>query len=435
MVDALMVDQFPPAQDLRSGKNDAPKGGNIHQEEAMARSSSFISAALMLVVLSVSAAAEDASPGVTAKEIKVGATFPFSGPASQLGNTGKSLSAYISMINDRGGINGRTVKLITLDDGFSPPKAVEQVRRLVESEEVALIIGSLGTSTNTATAKYLNAKKVPSLFIVAGATKFENYKDYPYTTTGLPSYNTEGKMYAKYLTETAPNAKVAILYQNDDLGKDFVLAFKEYLKDDFEKRVVTASYEVSEPTIDSQIVKLRGAGAEALLVAGTPKFAAQALRRASEIDWHPIRIVNHISGSIPALRLAGLDKAVGVVTAAYSKSPSDPAWREDEGMKWYRTFFEKYLPGSDFEDGSYLTGANEGMLLEQVLKQCGDDLSRENITRQARNLRDFILPTALPGIKINTSETNNRAWTQLQLQRWDGARWERFGSVLNADSH
>jgi ABC-type branched-subunit amino acid transport system substrate-binding protein len=375
------------------------------------------------------------APGVIATEIKIGGVFPFSGPASSIGLVGRGIIAYVQSINDRGGINGRKVNYIAYDDAYSPPKTVEHVRKLVESDAVAFMFGQLGTPGNTASAKYLLAKHVPSIAIVSGSSKFTNVTDFPLTTTGLVSFDTEGKIYAKYLTKALPNAKYAILYQNDDLGKDYFNAFKAFLKDDFEKRVVAAAYEVTEPTIDSQVVGLKSSGAEALLVAGTPKFAAQAIRKASEIGWKAKIIVNFPSSSVSAtLKPAGFENAVGVIVGTFNKDPTDSKWNDDEGMKGYRAFFAKYLPGSDIGDTNYLTGYQQGMILEQILKQCGDDLSRENVVKQAKSLKDLVLPTAMPGITINTSSTSNMIWTQLQLQRWSGTNWEQFGEVLDVKS-
>ncbi|WOH83080.1 ABC transporter substrate-binding protein [Bradyrhizobium sp. BEA-2-5] len=374
------------------------------------------------------------TPGVSESEVKVGATFPFSGPASPLSNTGKGLIAYVHSVNDRGGINGRKINLITYDDAYTPPKAVEQTRKLIESDEVAFLFSPLGTPGIGATVKYVTAKKVPHLFVVSGATKFANFTEFPLTTTGLPSYNTEGKIYAKYVTQTAPDAKIAILYQNDDLGRDFVAAFKEVLKADFDRKVVTSPYEVTEPTIESRVVTLKASGAQAFLIAGTPKFAAQAIKKANEIGWSPLTIVNYVSSSVSATIVpAGADKAVGVVVATITKDPNDRKWADDPGMKWYRAHFEKYLPGADIGDNNYLFGTQQGRILEQVLKQCGDDLSRENIVKQARNIRGLVLPTLMPGITINTGPDNSMAYTQLQLQRWTGSSWEQFGGVLSAD--
>jgi ABC-type branched-subunit amino acid transport system substrate-binding protein len=375
------------------------------------------------------------APGVTSTEIKIGGIFPFSGPASSIGLTGKGLVAYIQSINDRGGVNGRKINYIALDDAYSPPKAVEHVRRLVESDDVSFIFGQLGTPGNTAVAKYLKSKGVPSIAVVSGSSRFTDVKEFPLTTTGLVSYETEGKIYAKFLNTALPNAKYAILYQNDDLGKDYVNAFRSFMKADFDKRVVTAAYEVSEPTVDSQVVNLKSSGAEALFIAGTPKFAAQAIRKASEIGWKATVVINFPSSSVGGtLRPAGLDKSVGVVVGTISKDPSDNRWEKDEGVQAYRTFFDKYLAGSDYSNTSYLTGYMQGMILEQILKQCGDDLSRKNIVTQAKAIHDLTIPVSAPGIRINTSPTNNMVWTQLQLQRWSGTSWEPFGQILDASS-
>ena len=388
----------------------------------------------LVLALSAPAFAADA-PGVTATEIKIGGVFPFSGPASSIGLVGKAVLAYVQSINDLGGINGRKINYIAMDDAYSPPKAVEQVRKLVESDEVAFIFSQLGTPGNTASAKYLALKGVPTIALVSGSNKFTSVADFPLTTTGLVSFDTEGKIYAKFLSKALPNAKYAILYQNDDLGKDYVNAFKAFLKSDFDKKVVAAAYEITDPTVDSQVVNLKSSGAEALLVAGTPKFSAQAIRKAAEIGWKPTLIVNFPSSSVSStLKTAGFDNAVGVIVGTFIKDPTDSKWNDDPGMKAYRAFFAKYLPGSDIGDTNYLTGYQQGMILEQILKQCGSDLSRENIVRQAKSLKDLVLPTAMPGISINTSATSNMIWTQLQLQRWSGTNWEQFGEVLDVKS-
>ena len=388
----------------------------------------------LALALSAPAFAADA-PGVSATEIKIGGVFPFSGPASSIGLVGKGVLAYVQSINDRGGINGRKINYIAMDDAYSPPKSVEHVRKLVDSDEVSFIFSQLGTPGNSATAKYLAVKGVPSIAIVSGSSKFTNVQDYPLTTTGLVSYDVEGQIYAKYLTRMVPTGKYAILYQNDDLGKDYVNAFRTFLKSDFDKRVVTAAYEVTEPTVDSQVVNLKSSGAEAFFIAGTPKFAAQAIRKAAEIGWKPTVIIDFPSSSVAGtLKPAGLDKSVGVIVGTTNKDPIDPKWTNDEGMKAYLAFFEKYLPGADISNTSYLTGYQQGILLEQILKQCGDDLSRANILRQAKSLKDFEISTALPGIKVNTSAKNNMVWTQMRLQRWNGSSWELFGDVLDAAS-
>ncbi|MBR0825259.1 ABC transporter substrate-binding protein [Bradyrhizobium manausense] len=393
-------------------------------------------AASAVLLVAMASAASCETQGISETEIRIGATFPFSGPASPLSNTGKGLIAYVNSINDRGGINGRKINLITYDDAYSPPKTVEQTRKLVESDEVAFLFSPLGTPGISATIKYVNAKKVPHLFVVSGVTKFANFAEFPMTTTGLPSYNTEGRIYAKYIAQTRPNAKIAILYQNDDLGKDFVAAFKAHLKDDFDRKVVVSSYEVTEPTIESHVVALKSSGAEAFLFAGTPKFAAQAIKKSDEIGWKPLFLINLVSTSVSSTIVpAGPEKAVGIIAATMLKDPGDKKWAGDPGMNWYREHFAKYLPGADIGDANYLFGTQQGQILEQVLKQCGDDLSRENILKQARNIRGLSLPTLIPGVTINTGLDNSMAYTQLQLQRWTGSSWEQFGSVLSADGN
>jgi branched-chain amino acid transport system substrate-binding protein len=399
----------------------------------MFRTIRLASVALALALAAPAAAAD--SPGVTPTEIRIGGGFPFSGPASSIGLVGKGVLAYVQLINDRGGIHNRKINYIAMDDAYSPPKAVEHIRKLVDSDEVSFIFSQLGTPGNTASAKYLAAKGIPTIAVVSGSSKFTNVQEYPRTTTGLVSYDVEGQIYAKYLSRAVPSGKYAILYQNDDLGKDYVNAFRAFLKSDFDRRVVTAAYEVTEPTVDSQVVNLKSSGAEAFFIAGTPKFAAQAIRKAAEIGWKPTVIVDFPSSSIAGtLKPAGLDKSVGVIVGTTNKDPTDPRWNDDEGIKAYRAFFEKYLPGADISNTSYLTGYQQGILLEQILKQCGDDLSRGNILRQAKSLRDVVLPTALPDIKVNTSPTSNMVWTQMRLQRWNGTSWGLFGDVLDARS-
>jgi branched-chain amino acid transport system substrate-binding protein len=390
-------------------------------------------AALALLLSGPAFAAEE--PGISATEIKIGGVFPFSGPASSIGLVGRGVMAYIQSVNDRGGINGRKINYIAYDDAYSPPKAVEHVRKLVESDEVSFMFGQLGTPGISATAKYLKSKGVPSIAIISGSSKFTDVANYPLTTTGLVSYDTEGKIYAKYLTKALPNGKYAVLYQNDDLGKDYLNAFKAFLGKDFDRKVVSASYEVTEPTVDSQVVNLKSSGADALVIAGTPKFAAQAIRQASVIGWKATVIINFPSGSVGGtLTPAGLDKSVGVIVGTTNRDVLDPAWKDEPGMQAYRAFFDKYLLGADITNGSYLTGYQQGVLLEQILKQCGNDLSRKNILAQAKNLKDFVVPTALPGIKVNTTDTENMIWTQMRLQRWTGASWQAFGEVLDARS-
>src|SRR5213083_2770808 len=331
----------------------------------------FKLASALMLALSAPAFAAD-TPGVTATEIKIGGVFPFSGPASSIGLVGKGVLAYVQSINDRGGINGRRINYIAMDDAYSPPKAVEHVRKLVESDAVAFIFGQLGTPGNTASAKYLALKGVPTIAIVSGSNKFTNVADYPLTTTGLVSFDTEGKIYAKYLSRALPNAKYAILYQNDDLGKDYVNAFKSFLKSDFDKKVVTAAYEITDPTVDSQVVTLKSSGAEALLVAGTPKFSAQAIRKVAEIGWQPMILLNYPSASVGAtLKPAGLERSTGVIVGTIVMDATDAQWDSTDAMKNYRAFIDKYMPGADIADGNYLFGYTQAMLLEHLIKQCG----------------------------------------------------------------
>ena len=393
----------------------------------------WVACALLLASETPSLAAD--TPGVTPTEIKVGGIFPFSGPASSIGLVGRGVLAYVQSINDRGGINGRRINYIAYDDAYSPPKAVEHARKLVEADEVAFIFSQLGTPGNTATAKYLKSKGVPTIAIVSGSNKFTDVANFPLTTTSLVSFDTEGRIYAKFLNRTLPDAKYAILYQNDDLGKDYVNAFKELLKSDFDRKVVVAAYEISDPTIESQIVNLKSSGAGALLVAGTPKFAAQAIRKAHELGWKPMILLNYPSSSVGAtLKPAGLDVSTGVIVGTVTMDPADSQWDQNEGMKNFRAFVDKYMPGIDIADTNYLFGYTQGMLLEQLIKQCGDDLSRENIIKQARSFHDLVLPTVLPGIKINTSNKINMNYTQMRLQRWTGNHWDLFNEVLDASS-
>jgi branched-chain amino acid transport system substrate-binding protein len=402
------------------------------EEGAMLRA--LMAACALSATLVTSVLAADA-PGVTPTEIRIGGIFPFSGPASSIGLVGKALLAYVQSINDRGGINGRKINYIAYDDAYSPPKAVEHARKLVEGDEIAFMFSELGTPGNSATAKYLLTKKVPTIAIVTGASKFTNVETHPLTTTSLVSYDTEGKIYAKYLTKTLPNARYAILYQNDDLGRDYLSAFKDVLKGDFDRKVTASTYEMSDPTVESQVVTLKSTGAEALMVAGTPKFAAQAIRKAHELGWRPMILLNNPSSSVSAtLKPAGLDVATGVVVASITMDPADSQWDQSEGMKNYRAFVDKYLPGIDLSENNYLFGYTQGLLLEQLLKQCGDDLSRPNIIKQARNLRNVTLPTLLPGIAINTTDKINMNYTRMRLQRWTGTHWDLFTEVLDASS-
>jgi branched-chain amino acid transport system substrate-binding protein len=393
-------------------------------------------AVLVAALLSVSVpASADDMPGVTQTEIKIGGVFPFSGPASAIGLVGKGLLAYVQSINDRGGINGRKINYIALDDAYTPPKTVEQVRKLVESDEVAFMFSQLGTAGVSATAKYLASHGIPNVAIVTGSSRFTSLADYPQTTTGLVSYVTEGTIYAKFFKSKLPNSKYAILYQNDDLGKDHVKAFKAFFGAEFDQKVTIESYDTTFPTIDSQVLNLKASGADGLLIAGTPKFAAQAIRKAAQIGWKATIVLNYPSSSVSAtIHPAGDDNAIGVLAGTINKDPSDLSWVNDPGMKEYRVFFDKYLAGSDIAETNYLYGYQQGMLLEILLRQCGSDLSRTNIIRQSLSLKDVVLPTAAPGLTINTSPENNMMWTQMQMQRWNGKAWEKLGDVVDGKS-
>jgi branched-chain amino acid transport system substrate-binding protein len=336
-------------------------------------------------------------------------------------------------INDRGGVNGRKIKLIALDDAYTPSKSVEQNRKLVESDEVAFLFSPLGTASISSIVKYANDRKVPHLFVVSGATKFTNAAEFPYTTTGLASFDAEGKVYAKFITQKMPGARIAILYQNDDMGKDLVKAFRSYMKDDFDKLVTAKSYETTDPTVDAQIVMLKSTRAEAVFLGGSPKFTAQALRKIREIGWNPLTVVNVASSSIAgALAPAGLDNAKGLVTSTFMKDPTDPNWVNDPAMNDYKAFLAKYLPSGDIAETTYVLGVVQGEILEQMLKQCGNDLSRENIIKQALNLKNYTPSLVLPGIAVNTSAGNHQAWTTLQLQQFNGKNWSAIGKLISA---
>ena len=373
------------------------------------------------------------TPGVTDKEIKIGQTMPYSGPASSYGAIGKAELAYFKKVNDEGGINGRVLNLLSLDDGYSPPKTVEQIRRLVEQDQVAFIFQSLGTPPNSAIQKYLNDRKVPHLFVATGATKWADPKHFPWTIGWQPNYQTEAHIYAKYLLADKPGAKIGILFQNDDYGKDYVIGLKDGLGDKAKSMIVREeSYETSDPTVDSQIVSLQDSGADTFLNATTPKFAAQAIRKSYDIGWKPLHFLNNVSISVgTVLTPAGLEKSVGVVTADYRKDPTDPRWKDDAGYKQWLAFMQKYMSDADLGDNDYPYGMMAAMTMVQVLKQCGNDLSRENIMKEAANLHDLEMPMLLPGIKINTSPDNFSPIKQMQLQRFNGKTWELFGDVLS----
>jgi branched-chain amino acid transport system substrate-binding protein len=398
----------------------------------MFKKQSLLATVLFAIAAAAPAFADD-TPGVTATEIKIGNTDAYSGPASAYGVIAKLETAFFKMVNDQGGVAGRKINFISLDDGYSPPKTLEDVRQLIEEDQVALLFNNLGTACNSAIQKYVNQKQVPQLFISTGADKFADYQHFPWTMGFQPSYRTEAQIYSKYILANKPDAKIGILYQNDDFGKDYLVGLKDALGADFDKMVVTASYETTDPTIDSQITSLQAAGANVLLVAATPKFAAQAIRKVHDLDWKPLFFLSNVSISVGAvLKPAGTENAVGIISAAYMKDPNDPTWKSDAGMNEWRDFMAKYMPGADTTDffAVFAYGVSKTML--QVLNQCEGEFTRENIMKQALNLHDLELPTLLPGIKVNTSPTNYHPIRQMQLAKFDGTTWVRFSDVIAA---
>jgi branched-chain amino acid transport system substrate-binding protein len=393
----------------------------------------FVTGTLLAAALAApSYAQKKYDPGATDTEIKIGQTLPFSGPASAYASIGKTQAAYFNMINEQGGVNGRKINLIQYDDGYSPPKAVEQVRKLVENDEVLFMFQMIGTPSNAAVQKYLNTKKVPQLFAATGASRFSDPKNYPWTLGFNPNYFVEGRIYGQYILKNYPDAKVGVLYQNDDLGRDYLNGIKSGLGDKASTMVVAeASYEVSDPTIDSQILKLKSAGAEVLFSASTPKFAAQAIKKNAELGWKPVHILDINATSVGAvMQPAGLEASKGVVSVNYGKDPLDPTWKDDPGMKKYFEFMAKYYPEGDKNSSFNSYGYSTAQLMVHVLKQCGDDLTRENVLKQATNLKDVQLDLALPGIVGNTTPNDYRVNKQLQMMRFNGERWEMFGPIL-----
>jgi len=371
--------------------------------------------------------------GATDTEIKIGNTNPYSGPASAYGLIGKTIDAYFKKVNAEGGINGRKVNFITYDDGYSPPKAVEQVRKLVESDEVLLVFQPLGTPSNTAIQKYMNSKKVPQLFVATGATKWGDPKGNPWTMGWQPTYQAEGQIYAKYIMKNHPNAKIGILFQNDDYGKDYVKGIKDGLGDKAKTMIVSElPYEPADPTVDSQIVSLKGSGADVFFNVTTPKFAAQAIKKAAEIGWKPVHLLNNVSNSVGSvLKPAGLEASKDVLSTGYLKDPTDPTWNDDAGKKEWLAFMEKYFPDGDKTSSFTVYGYTVAQTLHQTLKQAGDDLTRANVMKQAASLKGLKLPMLLPGIEINTSPTDFYPIEQMQMQKFTGERWELFGPVIS----
>ena len=394
----------------------------------------LVTATALAIALSASSAyaQKKYDSGATDTEIKIGQTVPFSGPASAYASIGKAQAAYFKMINDQGGVNGRKINLIQYDDAYSPPKAVEQVRKLVEDDEVLLTFQIIGTPSNAAVQKYLNAKKVPQMFAATGASKFTDPKNFPWTLGFNPNSFVEGRIYGQYILKEHPDAKVGVLYQNDDLGKDYLNGIKAGLGDKAAKMIVAeASYEVSDPTIDSQVLKIKDAGADLFFSASTPKQAAQAIKKIAELGWHPIHIVDINATSVGAvLQPAGLEASKGLISTNYGKDPGDPQWKDDAGMKRYFEFMAKYYPDGDKNSNFNTYGYSTAQLMVHVLKQCGDDLTRENVLKQATNLKNVELDLALPGIKGNTAPNDYRVNKQLQMMKFNGERWELFGPIL-----
>jgi branched-chain amino acid transport system substrate-binding protein len=397
----------------------------------------LISAALaILAATSVNAADQNKYDiGATDTEIKIGNIMPYSGPASAYGVIGKTEQAYFNKINAEGGINGRKINFVSYDDGYSPPKTVEQARKLVESDEVLLIFNSLGTPPNSAIQKYMNSKKVPQLFVATGATKWNDPHEFPWTMGWQPNYQSESQIYAKYILKNHPDAKIAVLYQNDDYGKDYLKGFKDGLGAKVASLIIAEdSYETTEPTIDSHIVKLKASGADVFFNITTPKFAAQAIKKNAEIGWKPLHFLNNVSSSIGSvINPAGPENAQGIISSNYLKDPTDPQWKDDAGMKAWNAFLDKYYPEANRADLSVMYAYTVAQGLAFVLKNCGNDLTRANIMKQAASIKNLELGGLLPGVKVNTSDTDFAPLSQLQLMRFKGETWERFGDILSSD--
>ena len=374
--------------------------------------------------------------GASDTEIKIGNVEAYSGPASAYGIIGKTEEAYFKMINDNGGVNGRKINFISYDDGYSPPKTVEQIRKLIESDEVLFVFNALGTPTQTAVQKYQNAKKVPQLFLATGASKWNDPKDFPWTMGYQPSYRVEARIFAKYILKEKPDAKIAVFYQNDDFGKDYVAGLKEILGDKASSIIVAEeSYETTEPSIDSHIVKLKGTGADVFVNISTPKFAAQAIKKMAELQWKPIHLMTDVAISIGAvMKPAGLDASEGVLSATYLKDASDPQWKDDPGMKKFMAFVDKYMPGANISDLNVVYGFAAAQTMVQVLQQCGDDLTRENVMKQAASLKGFAPDTLIPGITVNTSPTDFAPIEQLKMMRFTNGKWDLFGDIISAET-
>jgi len=399
------------------------------------RLAALSAAAMLLAVSSTAAFAQKKYDiGASDTEIKLGNIVPYSGPASAYGAVGKAQAGYFKMINDKGGINGRKITFISYDDAYSPPKAVEQTRKLIESDEVLLMFSALGTPSNTAIHKYMNAKKVPQLFLATGATKWNDPKNFPWTMGYLPSYQSEGRIYAQYLMKEKAGAKVGVLYQNDDFGKDYLKGLRDGFGDKTSAIVIEDSYELTEPTVDSHIVKIKAANPDVVVIFATPKFAAQTIKKIAELGWKPAMIVPGVSVSVgQVLRPAGIENAQGLISAHYAKDATDPQWKDDPGMIAYKEFLAKYVPDGNPADSSLMSGYNIAETMAVLLKQCGDDLTRANVMKQAANLKDVQQSTLLPGVKVNTSPTDFAPIDQMQMMKFEGESWKLFGEVMKGE--
>jgi ABC-type branched-subunit amino acid transport system substrate-binding protein len=400
------------------------------------RTVTAIVGALLLTAIHPVAAQKQYGPGVTDTEIKIGQTMPYSGPASAYGTQGRIEEAYYAMVNARGGVNGRKIVMLSLDDAYSPPKTVEQTRRLVEQDEVLAIVGTIGTPTNSAIQKYLNQKRVPQLFISTGAAKWDDPKNFPWTTQLYPPYQMEGMIFAKYLLKNKPNAKLGVFSQNDDAGKDYVRGLKDGLGDRASTMIVKeVTYEVSEPTVDSQIVALKASGADTLFTMATPKFGAQAIRKVYELGWKPLNFVVSVSSSIKGvMEPAGAEASKGVLTALAFKVPTDPTWQDAPDVKEFKEFLAKWYPRGEIADGSNVTGYISAYMTVKVIEMCKDELTRENLVKQATNLKNVVAPLLLPGISISTRPDRFAPFTQMQIAKFDGSSWVPEGDVFNTDA-
>ena len=399
------------------------------------KGAAFLTALIASIAISSSALAQKKyDTGASDTEIKIGNIMPYSGPASAYGVIGKTEEAYFKKINAEGGINGRKINFVSYDDGYSPPKAVEQARKLVESDEVLVVFNPLGTPSNSAIQKYLNSKKVPQLFVATGATKWNDPKDFPWTMGWQPSYQSEARIYAKFLMKEKPDGKIAIMFQNDDFGKDYLKGLKDGLGAKASMIIAEESYETSEPTIDSHIVKLKATGADVFISITTPKFAAQAIKKLAEIEWKPMHIVSNVSASVGSvIKPAGFENAQGILSAAYAKDGADSQWDNDPGMKKFYEFLEKNFPEGNKLDGSVVYGYGAAQTMVKVLQMCGDNLTRENVMKQAASLKDFAPDTLLPGIKITTTATDFAPIEQLQMMRFKGEKWDLFGDIISGE--